>query len=603
MRLRYLHLPQYGPLVDLRLVFDQSEFTKGDYALNFVAGVNATGKSSLMRAIFETLRALDNAEGLVGTDRPPFPVDIAYEIDANDQTQTVIFQKAPNKDITPCVFVCRGRQALALPTEWDALVERLRASQAPPHPWDRYEIDDNYLDMILPKRVVAYTSGAREPWLELQRRVLQRDDLPEHQVSPSTYEERPVNWSARRELESAYADWREPPMAPETALEWQMIVRTAPPPASDRVLLVDPFDLKIAGLTLCLSETAADFAKYKTATERRNYATELRKHLNGEEDNKTARWLLKQAGVLWPTHLAFTLNPNRRNLPGDTAAKLFALYGLADHVMSLPLGRELVIVALGKQPTRPLDEILHDALGEGATLPGIVKDVVSAVGTPSSNAEALLRLFGEREGADSLYPTFRTLHLWADYCLLEDVTATFRRVRNDDVVTYESLSDGEQMILGRMALLFLLKNQHGSLLLMDEPETHFNDLWKRQIVDVLHDNLRDTNAHVLISTHSSIALSDAFSKEIVRLVPGEHSPQSHPVAFPTFGTEPGRIMVNVFDAPDSIGSRALEMLHEFLKNPPEDKQTLEKLVAAIGGGWPRAKLREILEKLDATPSN
>lgn len=204
----------------------------------------------------------------------------------------------------------------------------------------------------------------------------------------------------------------------------------------------------------------------------------------------------------------------------------------------------------------------------------------------------------------SAYPTFRTLHFWADYGLLEDVTATFRRVRNNDVVTCESLSDGEQMILGRMALLLLLKSQNGSLLLLDEPETHFNDLWKRQIVDVLHDSLRNTAAHVLISTHSSIAMSDAFSKEIVRLMPGDQSPQLCPVAFPTFGAEPGRIMVNVFGAPDSIGSRALEHLHALLRQdwPKEKRDELDRLVAAIGSGWPRAKLREILDKLDAPPS-
>jgi hypothetical protein len=429
------------------------------------------------------------------------------------------------------------------------------------------------------------------------------EDLPQHQDPPSSYDERPVDWTARRELESAYAEWRDTPMTPENAKEWQTILAAAPPPGSDRILLATPLDLKLAGLTLCLSETATDYGTHKTETERRDRATEIRKAATGEDKDKSPRWVLNQAGILWPTHLAFTINPNRRNLPGDTEAKLFALYGLSDHVISLPLGREQVIVALGKQPTRPLEEVLQEALGEGATLPSLVQDVISAIGTPTSNAEALMRLLGERDGAASLYPAFRTLHLWAGYGLLEDVAATFRRTRNDDVVTCESLSDGEQMVLGRMALLFLLKDQHGSLLLLDEPETHFNDVWKRQIVDVINDGLKETRAHVLISTHSSIALSDAFSKEIVRLVPGEDSPQSRPVAFPTFGAEPGRIMVNVFDAPDSIGSRALEKLHEMLRQewPPGRKEELERLVGAIGGGWPRAKLRDILEELDAPP--
>jgi hypothetical protein len=174
---------------------------------------------------------------------------------------------------------------------------------------------------------------------------------------------------------------------------------------------------------------------------------------------------------------------------------------------------------------------------------------------------------------------------------------------DDRVLTYASFSDGEQMLLGRMALLLLLRGQDNSLLLLDEPETHFNDAWKRQIIDMVDDSiLKGTRAQVLVSTHTSLALTDVFSCEITRLVKEKGITTAQSVAYPTFGADPGRILLHVFGAPDVIGARAAEFLRSKLdpaKWPPEDREKLRLLIDEIGSGWPRAKLMEILERLDS----
>ena len=79
------------------------------------------------------------------------------------------------------------------------------------------------------------------------------------------------------------------------------------------------------------------------------------------------------------------------------------------------------------------------------------------------------------------------------------------------------------------------------------------------------------------------------------------APKVEEVMFPTFGADPGRILLQVFGAPDTIGSRAAEFLREKLKKEwkQEDREELDRLVREIGSGWPRAKLAEILSKLDA----
>ena len=93
--------------------------------------------------------------------------------------------------------------------------------------------------------------------------------------------------------------------------------------------------------------------------------------------------------------------------------------------------------------------------------------------------------------------------------------ANVTEVDDIGVLRYEELSDGEQMVLGRMALFHLLQGQQDALLLLDEPETHFNDKWKREIVDIIDDAIGHTSNDVLISTHSAIVLSDVFNNEIV----------------------------------------------------------------------------------------
>lgn len=133
------------------------------------------------------------------------------------------------------------------------------------------------------------------------------------------------------------------------------------------------------------------------------------------------------------------------------------------------------------------------------------------------------------------------------------------------VLRYEELSDGEQMVLGRMALFHLLQGQRDALLLLDEPETHFNDKWKREIVDIIDDAIRHTANDVLISTHSAIVLSDVFNNEIVMVQKTQDGSTVRSVDEPTFATDPSALMMTVFGAEDSIGKRAQEFIEDKLR--------------------------------------
>jgi AAA15 family ATPase/GTPase len=71
MRLRYLYLPEYGPLKEVAVVFEKNpHIDKRQGAVNFVVGLNGSGKSSLLRAIYDVFHSLSREE------LPKFPVTL-----------------------------------------------------------------------------------------------------------------------------------------------------------------------------------------------------------------------------------------------------------------------------------------------------------------------------------------------------------------------------------------------------------------------------------------------------------------------------------------------------------------------------------------------
>jgi predicted ATP-binding protein involved in virulence len=108
------------------------------------------------------------------------------------------------------------------------------------------------------------------------------------------------------------------------------------------------------------------------------------------------------------------------------------------------------------------------------------------------------------------------------------------------------------------ALCHLLQGQQDALLLLEEPETHFNDKWKREIVDIIDDAIGNTANDVLISTHSAIVLSDVFNDEIVMVEKNANGSGVRTVVEPTFAADPSALMMTVFGAEDSIGELSPE---------------------------------------------
>lgn len=86
----------------------------------------------------------------------------------------------------------------------------------------------------------------------------------------------------------------------------------------------------------------------------------------------------------------------------------------------------------------------------------------------------------------------------------------------DGKITFKELSEGEQQLLTVLGLLKFTKDED-SLILLDEPDTHLNPIWKWQYLEFL-DNVvkRPKTTQIIINTHDPLVIG-SLKKEEVRI--------------------------------------------------------------------------------------
>lgn len=625
MRLRYLRLPRCGPLVDVEIVFGQEDMLFGPGepgkrkgAINFIVGVNGTGKSSLLRALYQTFRALRAQE------LPPFPVTVAWDWGEGEEAATAVFSySGSSKQRTFFSIFINQLPPEQVAHDWQTIVDKLAEeaenseSFSPRHTASvsgEGAVKASILQAHLPKKVVAYTSGAETLWENIEHPLYR--PYADEEAQNILEVERPPGWNSSLEKTvSSYGEGGLPSNALEEIGMRTTRADTAFKPRLDNrepCFRVRSSDLRIAAVALALWQTAKELRGKNAEIDREGLRQQWLDRQAEGVASEDARRMFNQLDWFWPTHLSFSYHYNEDQVYPEQQAQLLCLLALADGVTLQPLNHHRAVISLGPIESLDLEAKLKEVMPYGITSDSLKAISDRVGGNNTTGAEAVMRVFSDNKNLDTmLVEVFEALRDWQACGLLEDITLTIKRLNRtvaadgepDDVlVTFDQLSDGEQMLLGRMALLYLLRGQQGALLLLDEPETHFNDVWKREIIDWVDGAiLKDTAAQVIVATHTSIALTDVFASEILRLVRRDGHTEASAPAFPTFGADPGRILLHVFGSPDVIGSRAAEFLREKLKQEwtQAKREELERLVEEIGSGWPRAKLAEILGQLDA----
>lgn len=653
MRLRYLHLPRCGPLTDTAVVFGREDLIaqtlnlprKG--SLNFVVGVNGSGKSSLLRALYRVFRSLNLREW------PAMPVTLSWDRSQGSETVTTLLHCANQKDAVSFFATFNQVCMSARGPDWEAIIGSLSTGAS--HPLvNGLEIVTGFeaitsplLFARLPKRLIAYTSGSNELWMQLDHPVFHPRDDEEGQYQ--TEEERPLGWSMDQEWEkeqpsrvfdalqeyTSKTSGDEPTsisagkvsrltdlsieglrqvLEPLEFTRQKLFMNHSPRTArlNDSYFWISPRHLRFAGIILALWQTAKEMADRNEVHHREALRNILLQQRGSSFKPQDARRVLNEIDWFWPTHLSLTYRDADDRVSTRQHQELLCLVALADEVIAQPRGRQRAVFSLGPTERISLSDKLKDAFPLGIPSKNI-EFIAERVDGSKTKAEAILRVFSEDKEIDSTpMDVFARLRDWERTGLLEDLTLTIKRIHrpeaadgepDDTLVTYDQLSDGEQMLLGRMGLLFLLRGQDGSLLLLDEPETHFNDVWKREIVEMVDMGLlNSTAANVIVATHTSIALTDAFAAEVTVLDKTDGHTTARGVTGGLFGTDPGEVNINLFRADSSIGSRSVEILDQLLKTEWKGREAeLEAILNVLGSSFHRAELRAVLKNLKANP--
>ncbi len=589
MRLRYLTLKNYPPLNDIALSFSAESPLQRECAIRFVVGVNGSGKTHLLQALLEIFLCLARQQ------KPHFPVTLVYELGKGEKARTLIFDN-PGRNRKPGWWQSEPDQEL-LPAsyqieDWQFLIEKVKNGCAE---WEPLIENGNWpgKKVGLPRTVIAYTTGEIEPW----RTILRKEppatdvDIVSQSLDYDTNQERQAGWSLKQEIDfQGQAGTDEGLMQVQGLKKIEEDYRVSEG-EQELCLLITPLLLKFALLAVSLPMAMEELRKHETKKQQESFFQEVN---TGAEPGKGLRRLFNQVGWIWPVCISFTVDfrPNEWSEMGKNFKRpLFqALYSFASEVVREPepSTKRRLFFDLKAKNTGDFARVLSE---EAMISQFEATDAFEFVG------DVLIQFLGGRSGQPNDH--FKRLLEFHQQGIIEDIQISLQGTSTEDILLFDELSDGEQVFLGRMALFHLMKGQDDALLLLDEPEVHFNDKWKREIVDILDEVLQDTANDVMIATHSSIALTDVFNDEIILFEKENGSAKVVPIRSTTFGADPSEIMIRLFGVPDSIGERAVEWLDKQLDRDwkQAEVEDLEKLIPKIGPGFHRSELRAILRRL------
>ena len=152
----------------------------------------------------------------------------------------------------------------------------------------------------------------------------------------------------------------------------------------------------------------------------------------------------------------------------------------------------------------------------------------------------------------------------------------------------KEFSDGEHQFIHTMAICLLLKDSD-SLILLDEPETHFNPSWRSHFVSILDKTLKNACSNIkqhdsryvnfmkdiLITTHSPFIISDSRADHVIVVTKeGDHAKaeKASAMGIKTYGASTSFIQTKIFGSTDTIGEKAYQEMKSIGMQTDKDKQ-------------------------------
>ena len=165
--------------------------------------------------------------------------------------------------------------------------------------------------------------------------------------------------------------------------------------------------------------------------------------------------------------------------------------------------------------------------------------------------------------------------------LIAEVRIKVRKENVDGSITFKELSEGEQQLLTVLGLLKFTKDED-SLILLDEPDTHLNPIWKWRYLEFLENVVkRPDSTQIIINTHDPLVIG-SLKKEEVRVFRNEDGKTTaeQPDIDPRGSGVEGILTSELFGLPTTLDEITLERLERrneiLLKQQKEDLTEKEK---------------------------
>ncbi len=499
MKLDRFYIRNHLLLQDLDLRFNRpGRLEQGDYALDFLVGLNGSGKSTILRSLGQVYAALRTDQTTT------FDYTLEYRLGETEREQKVTIRQTREIDGIPVRHMTVTREGSSKPA------------------YDADAIDQNYL----PDQLVVYTTGSEEAWEKLSAR-------PSQMASIKAAKDETLADPRQRSLV-------ELPGAQLAEAEKQ----------DSQILLIR--NSRLPTIALC------GFLVHQ-ATVQSTAQGPLQPVLE-------AVGMQRLAGFSLLFHIHPILSPL------DTFDRL------------KPLATRHI-----QQGARHL--LVFNLPNGDASLPQKLLDAFTGSLALFQELDAL------QEVAQTGLPTLQQVNLFFERSLAKPEDAAEETPGMPRLLLFNWLSDGEQSFLARMALMAMLDTED-SLILLDEPEVHFNDYWKREIVNLLATLTGHYPNQLLVTTHSMIVISDVTASQVLLLVKGDDGRvQVIDTLAPTFGADPGEIMNDLLGTGRPGGVYSRDYLKDALKRG--DLAELTELVEITGPGYWRFRIRARIEELHA----
>lgn len=512
MRIHKFRISNYRVLGDVELDFEsrrKSRHTldegRGEeqrhYSLDFIAGLNGAGKSTILQVLGGTFARLAAGQP------PPTQMSLVYDIEKQQRCVTVEvhsgFEEQADKINSKLLHQFRTSNANGSMTDWQPISAGL----------------DDYL----PSYVVVHTSGDERAWRSIINGV-------EHNASTSANKElgKPAEGNAEYEL---------PGWMPVGASNVDTDDDDSFDVAPSRVLFVGAPETRIVVLCGLLASRRAVALKPRTS-EQHGHEHILHNVLQAIRIQEFLGFSLRiRAG-------GGLIHRNQGDVI-DTLSKC------ADRIVEQGNEKLLVFDLVKHSKDGQTPKLKHDPTAGKLNADVSNENVYTAYGKLLQLYQKLIALCmpsGNQDGP------------------LREVNLFFKRALpggegKTAIHLFDWFSDGERSFLSRMAL-FALFGESNVLILLDEPEVHFNDVWKREIVAMLDKILSGHRSHALITTHSSITLTDVERDHIMLLQRDDaaKATSNHEVPVETLGADPSDIIVGVFGTRHAAGSHSVDSI-------------------------------------------